>query len=76
MAKYDHDVGGSLMKLHEQLSIKICQVLPESMLSDSFKEYCMAAAVRELNEKKRELIRKNWQCSELKCKLREFKRTK
>ena len=64
------------MKLHEQLSIKICQVLPESMLSDSFKEYCMAAAVRELNEKKQELIRKNWKRSTLECQLQKLKRTK
>lgn len=64
------------MKLHEKIAIKLCQVLPESLIPDSLNKYCITIAERELEAKKRDLIRKNWQCSELKCKLREFKRTK
>lgn len=64
------------MKLRERIAIKICQTLPDQFLPDAFKEYCITAAVRELEAKKRELIRKNWQRSELNCKLQEFKRKK
>lgn len=63
------------MKLHEKIAIKLCQVLPESLIPDSLNKYCITIAERELEAKKRDLIRKNWERSKLECQLQKLKRT-
>ena len=64
------------MKLHERTAIKICQLLPESLVPASLEKYCITVASRELETKKHDLIRKNWERSTLKCQLQKLKRTK
>ena len=67
---------GDAMKLRERIAIKLCQTLPDQFLPDAFKNYCVSAAVRELDEKKHDMIRKNWERSKLECQLQKLKRTK
>ena len=64
------------MKIYEKIAVRICQILPDQLLPDPFKEYCMTAVVRELNEKKQRLIQQNWKRNELECKLQKLKSTK
>lgn len=64
------------MKLHERTAIKICQLLPESLVPALLETYCIRVASRELETKKHDLIRKNWERSTLESQLQKMKRTK
>lgn len=64
------------MKLHEKFSIRIYQIFPEWIFPESFQDYCIQAAEKELATAKHELIRKRWEQANLESKLANLKRKK
>lgn len=64
------------MNFYEKISIRLYQKFPEWIFPQSFKDWCMAVAEKELASTKQEIIRKNWERSKLECQLQKLKRTK
>lgn len=64
------------MKFYEKFSIRLFQKFPERIFPNSFKNYCMKIAERELASAKQELIRKKWQQANLECSLSKLRSKK
>lgn len=64
------------MKMHEKIAVRLCQILPDKFVPDPFKEYCVSVAVRDLEEKKQQLIQQRWKQNTLECQLAKLKAQK
>lgn len=64
------------MKFYEKISIRLYQKFPEWIFPQSFKDWCMAVAEKELASTKQEIIRKRWEQANLEDKLSKLKNKK
>lgn len=64
------------MKFYEKISIRLYQKFPEWIFPQSFKDWCMAVAEKELASTKQEIIRKRWEQAKLEGQLSNLKNIK
>lgn len=64
------------MKFYEKISIQLYQKFPEWIFPQSFIDWCMAVAEKELASTKQEIIRKRWEQAKLESKLSNLKNKK
>lgn len=64
------------MKFYEKISIQLYQKLPEWIFPQSFIDWCMSVAEKELASAKQEIIRKRWEQAKLEGQLSNLKNKK